>query len=128
MNTLLVCIGGAIGAVLRYLVGLSLMKKFPHPTIPVAMLVVNVIGSFGLGLFFGLAYKEIPVGPSNDPLYLLIGIGFFGAFTTFSTFSIETIQLIKSSQWKKGSVYLVLSIFASIVMFLIGVAIGIHLI
>ncbi|MBU9712307.1 fluoride efflux transporter CrcB [Evansella tamaricis] len=120
MNVLLVGLGGAVGAVARYLLGVGIMKKFPHPPIPIAMLVVNVTGSFGLGIFFAIAYGVIPLASYDAPLFLLIGIGFFGAFTTFSTFSIETIQLINEKLIKKAILYFCLSIFGSIVTFLMG--------
>lgn len=78
--------GGAIGAVLRYLVG----RSVPSDRFPFATLTVNVLGSFALGLLtFG--------GASND-LFLLLGLGVCGSFTTYSSFSVETVRL-----WETGS-------------------------
>ncbi|QZT35148.1 CrcB family protein [Caldalkalibacillus thermarum TA2.A1] len=88
MNLLLLTVGGALGAVFRYVAGILIMRAFPIPPMPVAMLIVNLLGSFGLGCFFGLYYGSIPSDTYGEALFLLLGIGFFGSFTTFSTFSV----------------------------------------
>ncbi|MDV2683016.1 fluoride efflux transporter CrcB [Alkalihalophilus lindianensis] len=120
MNVLLLALGGGIGAIARYLVGLAMMKRYLDPPFPVAMLVVNLIGSFGLGAFFGGYFQEIPLGAYEDPLFLTVGIGFFGAFTTYSTFSVEASMLLKAKQWRKLSLYIGFSIIGSILFFLLG--------
>ncbi|MGD7044715.1 fluoride efflux transporter CrcB [Jeotgalibacillus proteolyticus] len=124
MNLLLVSVGGALGAVCRYLMGIMLQNKFPSPIIPTAMLSVNLLGSFGLGLFSGMFYGSIPAQPIQDPIYLLIGIGFFGAFTTFSTFSVEAVQLLRDFTYTKALVYISLTIAGSVLMFMLGLWIG----
>ncbi|WP_332697084.1 fluoride efflux transporter CrcB [Halalkalibacter lacteus] len=124
MNLFLLAIGGSIGAISRYLLGLGIMKRYPTPPFPIAMLIVNLLGSIGLGAFFGLYFGLIPLGAYENPVYLSIGIGFFGAFTTFSTFSVEATQLYNNKKWKKLSTYVLLSIFGSIICFLIGFNIG----
>ncbi|WP_100372184.1 fluoride efflux transporter CrcB [Bacillus sp. FJAT-45037] len=116
----LLMIGGSIGAITRYLVGIYIMKRFPKPPIPVAMLIVNLLGSFGLGSFMGGYFQEVPLGAYEDPLFLSVGIGFFGAFTTFSTFSVESVQLIQRKAWGKLVLYVGLSIGGSILSFLLG--------
>ncbi|WP_100406176.1 fluoride efflux transporter CrcB [Bacillus solitudinis] len=123
MNILSLAIGGATGAILRYLIGLALMRRYPNPPFPIAMLFVNLVGAFGLGVFFNLYYGSIPLSPYKDPLFLLIGIGFFGSFTTFSTFSVEATQLYMKKEWQKLTAYVVLSIFGSLVCFLGGFSI-----
>ncbi|QFT87917.1 Putative fluoride ion transporter CrcB [Bacillus sp. THAF10] len=124
MNMLYLLFGGGVGAILRYLIGLGIMKKYPTPAIPVAMLTVNLLGSFGLGFFFSIRYAALPQNAYEDPFYLLIGIGFFGAFTTFSTFSVEAVDLIRHKKFGKAAVYILLSIVGSIVCFLIGFCSG----
>ncbi|WP_174734298.1 fluoride efflux transporter CrcB [Mesobacillus harenae] len=124
MGILTLSLGGALGAVSRYLIGLALMKKYPKPPIPIAMLIVNVLGSFGLGLFFGLAYQTIPLGAYKHPLFLFLGIGFCGAFTTFSTFSMETIGLLRQRLYKKAILYFGVSIGGSLLTFLLGLQVG----
>lgn len=120
MNLLLIAIGGATGAISRYVVGVSIMKRYPAPPFPIAMLMVNMMGAFCLGAFLGLYYGLIPLEAYEDPAYLTIVIGFFGAFTTFSTYSVEATQLIHNKQWKKLNIYVFLSIIGSIIFFLLG--------
>jgi CrcB protein len=96
------------------------MKQFPSPPFPIAMLVVNLLGSFGLGSFYGAYYGAIPLGAYEEPVFLLVGLGFFGAFTTFSTFSTESVQLVQKKAWKPLFFYICLSIVGSVVMFVLG--------
>lgn len=85
----LVGTGGAIGAVLRYLVA-NLVVRWQGPTrFPTSTLVVNVIGSFALGV--------VLFGGSGEETTLLIGTGACGAFTTYSSFSVQTVRL-----WEDG--------------------------
>ncbi|OLS35644.1 chromosome condensation protein CrcB [Alkalihalophilus pseudofirmus] len=120
MSIFLLALGGAIGAVTRYLLGLIIMKKFPKPPVPTAMLLVNILGSFGLGAFLGGYFGEVPLGAYEDPLFLSIGLGFFGAFTTYSTFSVESVMLIEQKEWRKLLAYIGLSILGSIITFMLG--------
>jgi fluoride exporter len=78
MTVLLVALGAAIGAPLRYLTG----RLIPGPR---ATLIVNVAGSLVLGFVIGL--------PLGAELTALVGTGFCGALTTYSTFAYETLQL-----------------------------------
>lgn len=120
MNALLVMLGGGIGAMSRYIVGLLIMNKFKHPPIPIAMVFVNIVGSFGLGVFLGSYFQEADPTIYEAPLFLFAGLGFFGAFTTFSTFSVETMQLLRDRKIKKAFIYLFISITFSILVFIIG--------
>lgn len=81
IEPLLVGVGGAIGAVCRYLVAAAIgTGEFPVET-----LVVNVVGSFALALvtFAGVGGRAL----------LVVGVGACGAFTTFSSFSVDTVRL-----------------------------------
>jgi CrcB protein len=120
MNLFLLAMGGSLGAILRYIVGLIIMKRYTTSPFPIAMIIVNLLGSFGLGIFFSLYFGAIPVGFHGDTIYLTIGIGFFGAFTTFSTFSVEVTEFYRNKKWKELLTYVHLSIIGSIVSFLIG--------
>lgn len=85
MEPVVVGIGGALGAVFRYAIGMALAyRSFPWGT-----LVVNSLGSFVLGV--------IMLSGINSDLLLFMGVGFCGAFTTFSSFSYQTVDL-----WDRG--------------------------
>lgn len=99
-------VGGALGAVSRYLV-VSLvvryMEKHPHW----ATFAVNFIGSFCLGLAFVFIVERLA---SDGLLRPLIMVGFLGAFTTFSTFSLEIINLAEEGRYFDAGAYIVLSV------------------
>lgn len=82
-NLFLLGTGGFLGAVCRY--GTSTMIPGPRGT-----LVVNVLGSFLLGLL--LFYSDY-IGYLTPRIRMFAGIGFLGAFTTFSTFIVQTVQM-----------------------------------
>jgi CrcB protein len=73
--------GGALGAILRYAVGQWLVSD----RLPVATLVVNVTGSFVLGV--------LVFAGSSSEIMLFVGIGACGSFTTYSSFSFQTVRL-----------------------------------
>ncbi|SDI16409.1 fluoride efflux transporter CrcB [Alteribacillus bidgolensis] len=122
MISIYLTIGGASGAICRYLLGKFMTKFQSNISFPIGMVTVNIIGSLGLGLFFGLVYGEIPLGAYEEPLFALFGIGFFGAFTTFSTFSMETIQLLEKRKYKPLIYYVFLSFTGSLIFFIIGLS------
>ena len=118
MLILLVAAGGAVGAVARY--GLSgWVQGLLGTSFPMGTLVVNVVGSFLLGLsFFLLESLALPAGARS-----MITIGFLGAFTTFSTFSYEAIILLGGGEWGRGGLY----VFGSLILGLLGVVAGLSL-
>ena len=86
----LVGVAGAVGAPLRYVVD-TVVSDRSGGTFPFGTMVVNVSGSFVLGVVTGLAMYH---GLSRPPRVVL-GTGLMGAYTTFSTFSFETLQLVE---------------------------------
>lgn len=87
-NVLLVALGGAIGSVGRYGVGLAAARLF-GVAFPWGTLIVNVVGGLAMGL---LAART---GPAEENLRLLLGVGVLGGFTTFSAFSLDTVRLME---------------------------------
>ncbi len=88
-NVLLVAFGGSAGAVVRYLIGDAM--KLAWPTYAASgTLIVNVVGSFLIGLLLGAAAE--PKGLSESTRLLLV-TGFLGGLTTFSSLAHETVQL-----------------------------------
>ena len=121
-NLLLVGIGGFCGACVRYLLGGWMTERFMLATgtsIPAGTAFVNITGSLLLAFF--LAWVARQVSPP-DGLKLLIGTGFFGAYTTFSTYANESIDLLRQD-WRAGIGYIVLTNL----LCLIGVVIGLWL-
>lgn len=97
--------GGAVGAVLRYVVGESGLARAAAP-FPTATFVINVTGSFVIGFFLTLVNDRIHVSPH---VRLAIAVGFVGAYTTFSTFEYETARLIEDRDYLYAFLYVVLS-------------------
>lgn len=88
MNWLLVMVGGAVGAPLRYVTDLAVQKR--HQTVfPWGTFTVNVAGSLVLGVLTGVVLEDA----GSSSVQLLLGTGLCGALTTYSTFSYETLRL-----------------------------------
>ena len=105
MTVLLVALGAAIGAPLRYLTDRAIQAR--HDSVfPWGTLTVNVVGSLLLGLLTGL-----PAGPA---VAALVGTGFCGALTTYSTFSYETLRLIQDGARFYAAANVVASIVAGL--------------
>ena len=107
---LLVAGGGAAGAVARYLVYIAtahvLGIGFPYAT-----LIVNVVGSFAMGL---LVEVLALVWTASTDVRLFLAVGFLGAFTTFSTFSLDFSVVYKRGDLFLAFLYVVLSVIFSI--------------
>lgn len=113
---LLVGLGGFVGSVLRYGVGLW-MTKTPT-TFPIGTTIVNLTGSLLIGILFGLAMKN------NQPVFWFGVVGFCGGFTTFSTFSMEAIQLIRNDMWVPLISYLAISLIGGLLLCALGLWLG----
>jgi CrcB protein len=102
---LAVALGGALGAMLRFYLGGSVLARTAAP-FPTATFVINITGSFIIGFFLTLVTERIPVSPH---LRLAVAVGFVGAYTTFSTFEYETARLIEEGDFVRASLNVVLS-------------------
>ena len=114
---LLVAIGGAIGASMRYGVGLAFTE---HGGVSGAWatLFVNVAGSFILGALMGWFTTREP--DLENTLWLLVGVGMMGAFTTFSAFSRDTVHMFMTGEMIKGVVYAGLNLIGALAAFTAG--------
>jgi fluoride exporter len=125
LNTLLVALGGGLGAVSRYLLSVLIENRRNPSGLPVAIIIVNIIGAGGLGLFLGQFYETIAYNFYTCSVYLCFGVGFFGAFTTFSTFSLEAVGLLHKKDLKNFLFYFFLTIAGSLAAFSAGFLINI---
>lgn len=115
MRLLLIAIGGALGAVIRYLIGGRIAS--PDSLFPFGTLVVNISGSFLLGFFYVLALDKLLLPPEWR---LAVAVGFFGAYTTFSTFSYETFKLIEDGAILTASLNVILSVVGGLLAVYLG--------
>ncbi|HEU5042713.1 MAG TPA: fluoride efflux transporter CrcB [Nocardioidaceae bacterium] len=115
MTVVLVLIGGAVGAPLRYLTDLLVQARYDS-ILPWGTLTVNVVGSFVLGAV-GAA---VAVAGAPSWVMTLLGTGFCGALTTFSTFGFETVRLVEEGSLLEAFV----NVAASLVAGLVAVAAG----
>lgn len=107
---LAVAAGGALGAVARYYLGNSALSRTAAP-FPTATFVINVTGSFILGLFLTLATERLNISPH---LRLAVAVGFVGAYTTFSTFEYETVKLIEEHGYLLAFLYVAASLIVGL--------------
>lgn len=115
----LIFIGGGIGSVLRYLIGLHLNRG----TIPYGTLSVNVLGSLLIGIFMGYYLKHEGIHLSESHI-TLIAVGLFGGFTTFSSFMYENFQFLINEQYFRFVGYTILSLILGILAVVLGYLIG----
>jgi CrcB protein len=115
----LVALGGAIGASMRYLFGVGVMRLTGPSEFPLAILSVNVIGSFLMGVFVVAAAHR---GLTHFSPFVMTGL--LGGFTTFSAFSLETVTLMERGHIGAASLYVALSVGLSIVGLMIGLAVA----
>ena len=104
MTILAVGVGGFIGAVLRYLIGLIPVKE--ATVFPVKTFLINILGCLSIGLIVVLASKNTNINPK---WILFLKVGVCGGFTTFSTFALETTDLIKNGHIGIAFLYALLS-------------------
>lgn len=114
---LLVGLGGALGAMSRYGVSMFLGRHWPME-FPLATMVVNIVGSIGMGLFIGLMAHLLP--PWQGEARLFLAVGMLGGFTTFSSFSLDAVALLERGELLQAGAYVLLSV----VVCLIGLYLG----
>lgn len=114
-----VAFGGALGASLRFLTGVGVLRLIGPSGFPVATLAVNVLGSFLMGVFVVLAAQR---GLTYLSPFVMTGL--LGGFTTFSAFSLETVTLYERGDVTQAALYVALSVILSIASLIAGLVIA----
>lgn len=110
---LLVGLGGALGAILRYSISMISVKS----DIPLTTLCINIAGAILIGCIVGF-YEQHAL--ASDGLLLFLKTGLCGGFTTFSTFSLETLNLLEKQKYVLGASYAL----CSVILCILGVIFG----
>ncbi|OIO67607.1 MAG: fluoride efflux transporter CrcB [Zetaproteobacteria bacterium CG_4_9_14_3_um_filter_49_83] len=87
-----IAIGGAVGAVMRWLMASAVQRHMAGSAFPWGTFCVNALGSFLLGFLFVWFIER---SSSGEVMRMALTVGFLGAFTTFSTYSLESIRLLE---------------------------------
>lgn len=107
---LLVAVGGALGSIARYGVSVA-AARIVGPNLPVGTFVVNVVGSFAMGVFIGLLALRFSGSPA---IRLFVAVGILGGFTTFSSFSLDAVTLYERGDVLLAGGYVVASVLLSL--------------
>jgi CrcB protein len=120
MPLVLIAAGGAAGAVSRYLVDVFVSERFGGAS-PLGTLVINLSGSFALGVLFALAVdRSVLPADIRGPVL----IGFLGAYTTFSTLMLESWRLVEDGALALALANAVGSVVLGLAAVVAGLAIG----
>jgi fluoride exporter len=119
MLYLIVFVGAGIGGALRHGVNGWAVRMFGYG-FPFGTLIVNVVGSFVMGLLVGFFAYRAGFVPQHARLFLTTGL--LGGFTTFSAFSLDAALLFERHSYSMAMSYIVGSVFASLVALFLGLA------
>jgi len=108
--------GSAIGGMSRYLLG-GMIQRLTAGTFPAGTLVINVSGSFLLGLILRYGVDTPTLTPE---IRAFLTVGLCGGYTTFSTFSYETVALMEDGEWTRATLYVALSVGLSVLAAFLG--------
>ena len=116
-NILFVGLGSGLGGAIRYILFIAIDQTGKQFSFPIKTFLVNIIGCFALGLFYGMADK----GQFTDNrVILFLTMGLCGGFTTFSAFSHDNIVLIKNGNFMLAMFYVSLTVLLSFIALYLG--------
>jgi len=114
---LLVAVGGASGAVMRYLFGVQTLRAFGSGW-PFGTFAANILGGLLMGVLAGvLAHRG---GADQEKWRLLLGVGVLGGFTTFSAYSLEIALMIERKAWLQAFAYSLGSVVLAVTAVFVG--------
>ena len=111
-NLLLVMIGGAVGAGLRYEAGRAALSHF-GAGFPWGTLAVNLVGGLLIGLLAGFMLGE---GAADRPAWLLLAVGVLGGFTTFSAFGLDVLLMAQRGAVSLAGLYVAASVVGAVAL------------
>lgn len=117
MILLLIALGGAVGSLLRYLIG-GAIQRSSASGFPVGTMFVNVVGCLLVGVFVRFLLNM----QTSPELRALLIVGFCGGFTTFSTFSYETVGLVEGGEYGRAATYVLASVALCVTATFLGMA------
>jgi len=117
INILLVSLGGALGATLRFTISPQIDKLF-NSNFPFGIFVVNIMGCFFIGLLISLFENKLML---SENLKIFLIIGFLGSLTTFSTFALDNFNLVNQRNFYFLFVNLILTNVVGLVMVFLGI-------
>ncbi|KKM08686.1 hypothetical protein SY88_22960 [Clostridiales bacterium PH28_bin88] len=124
MDYILVGMGGALGAITRYVVSKVTAEKINTP-FPLGTWLVNITGAFFLSFLLGLLAHGVVLGRDLGPA---LTTGFLGAYTTFSTFSYEAVRLVEDGESFRALSYIISSVIFGLAAAWLGILVSIHLV
>ncbi|WHA39881.1 fluoride efflux transporter CrcB [Agrobacterium larrymoorei] len=120
LNILLVALGGAIGSVGRYLVGVW-GTRLAGPNFPWGTLTVNIVGAFFIGLMVEMIARRLD---ASAEMRVFIVTGIIGGFTTWSSFTLDAVVLFERGALGMSALYIMASLLVSFVAIFAGLALG----
>jgi CrcB protein len=113
---LLVAVGGATGAVARYLLSIQITRALGTGW-PYGTLAVNLLGGFLMGVLVGVLTHRLA---GDEKLRVLLGVGMLGGFTTFSAYSLELALMIGRRAYVSAATYGAVSVVGSVTALFLG--------
>lgn len=120
LELLWVGVGGALGAITRYLLGLWIAECF-GTAFPWGTMVVNVTGSLLIGLILTVLTDKVVADPAWR---LLLVVGFLGGYTTFSSYTFEAMTLVSTGEWTLSLAYVLGSSVAGLLAVVLGATVA----
>ncbi|MEO6340505.1 MAG: fluoride efflux transporter CrcB [Caulobacteraceae bacterium] len=119
INLVMVGIGGAAGAIARYLTGVAYMRAAGPGQPYLATLICNVVGGLLMGVLIGVLTKT----GASDRVRLLLAVGVLGGYTTFSSFSLEAVMMLERRAYGTFAAYVAGSVTLSVLALILGLVV-----